>query len=787
MGTAPVSIPTFLTLELSDVATNDVKVQVTPNSTDATSIDFELGSLLLTIPAGSKKVSTSIKVNGTALKTWDKSVSLIFTSLDSGYRLSAYTSEFVIVDPRAASLAVAPMFPVNGANWNSYILSGYSAKKAWHISPYIKLRPDQWGVTDTPCPISATTTCLQGGELKKVVVTHKKNCTNLSMDDSEGAFEWRCADNVSPIYFYSVGFKKGKGLKNLISPTTFAWKTMSVTLNQSGSSIGSATPAPWWTNTINVLNAGNINSGGAAARLSLSSANEVYVVNGNLTSRGIKITADGIALVTLPGSSLLAAGTSDATDCRPAAWPSGIQDCFIWIDQRHRVWIEGKYNGHSSNQMVIADGMSMVTPHQSLRFHGIDVIGDSNMIVVSFGRGTIFSDINIVNMSNTNGGIYTGLSTWPQLIYDSVVTGGFGIYMGTTGFDSKVYKSKSIGSSQGVTFVGGLGTFQRSVVANSASIGISGSFSGTTIVDSVIANNTSIGINAFGPTAILNSSIFQNSGVGIYAQGSDSIISNTITANNGGVGISVGATSGPSKFLGIASIDNTTSEISFENNAFDATFSNYLKLGTLATKCSYGTGTTTLGVGTADCISANGNTFTRTVGHAGYSLFKGYTNDTANLHGSSGWSGLAFASITDYVNFESLSRIWTPLSTGAWPNGASRGKCASGSCGIFDFTFGTGGAAFKNINGIFSANLTCPEITRGSNSQSSSQIYTHLQGVAEYMLDGVGNEDGLCESDELCYFLPDVGISPNDPDTYVNTCVYEPNGGSITNVKIYGP
>ena len=63
----------------------------------------------------------------------------------------------------------------------------------------------------------------------------------------------------------------------------------------------------------------------------------------------------------------------------------------------------------------------------------------------------------------------------------------------------------------------------------------------------------------------------------------------------------------------------------------------------------------------------------------------------------------------------------------------------------------------------------------------------------EVIGDGIGNENGFCESNEACIFTPNVGayqghgnlVSANTPVSNTPTCSDIGTGGTITNVTLY--
>lgn len=772
----------FFTITMNRPVTVSTEIQITPASQYADADDFVISATSITFAAGEQQKTVSLTVKGNSGSAdFEKDVNVDWVPV--GSTLSPVASSFKITDPQALLLTVAPFFPTNGSNWNSYV-SG--TESLYHISRILTTDLIAASIPDSPCVFTYSTPCLHGGEVKKVVISNRKSCTGLSLTDSAGAFVWKCSASSVPTTFYSVGFQKGKGLKDLISPTGNAWKTLTVSLSENASVVSTSSAATWWTNTVTPLNTANINSGGAAARLTLASANTVYAVTENIASRGINIDEAGIAIVVLPGATLSPTATVASVDCRPA-WPSGVQPCFIWNKSKHFVWLEGSIKGASGNYFFVIDrSISGFSFTYNFRGHGLNVdLQGANGIFVNYAGNTVYSDSTFKNgaWGIIDDTVVFNLFhdiTIDNMSWGGIDTGWMSAY--TKMFNIRVNNSGVSGTQSAIKQSGQYGVLQHFSARNS-NIGVTNESSQHVIIDGLAANNN----KGFYGTNVDSNSFFHltashNGSSGFeHTFGPYQLMFHNILSTNNAKGF---LAAGEETIFGLSSIDNTSSEIEIIADSSNIVWNNYLNLGSTTPACVYGTNLTNVGLTNATCDAASSSAFTKTSGINGSSLYAGYKNDTINENGSDGLLGILFSSITDNFFFENQKRNWIFLDTNAWPNSANRGKCASGLCGIYDFTLTTAAPNLKNINGTFAANSACPAITKGSNA---IPLYVPaLQGTAEYMLDGIGNDDGLCNSDETCYFIPNAGAGLNEPWNYTQTCLYDPDGSATTNVTIYG-
>ena len=53
--------------------------------------------------------------------------------------------------------------------------------------------------------------------------------------------------------------------------------------------------------------------------------------------------------------------------------------------------------------------------------------------------------------------------------------------------------------------------------------------------------------------------------------------------------------------------------------------------------------------------------------------------------------------------------------------------------------------------------------------------------------DGIGDDDGLCESDEHCTCSPNFGAWQGGPGTQGQPCIFDDAQGSVRGVTIFAP
>ncbi|MFC1609729.1 right-handed parallel beta-helix repeat-containing protein, partial [Myxococcota bacterium] len=141
--------------------------------------------------------------------------------------------------------------------------------------------------------------------------------------------------------------------------------------------------------------------------------------------------------------------------------------------------------------------------------------------------------------------------------------------------------------------------------------------------------------------------------------------------------------------------------------------------------------------------------------------------------------------ITDWSGFESAYRFWG-VDGSTFPTDTNRGRCVGDTCRIWDVALSATDIQLYNISGIFIADAPCPVSASGDEALTDYQTppNTFLANATELVLDGAGDDDGLCESNEACLYSPHIGAYQGAGDTATRTCVFQ--NGAVSNVTLYG-
>ncbi|MBY0416157.1 MAG: hypothetical protein K2Q18_18435, partial [Bdellovibrionales bacterium] len=755
--------------------TVDTVVTVIANSSNATDPgDYSINTTTLTIPAGSTSASIDLTIAGDVTSREQEEMVRFTFTLPGTFTPNTIIHDLRIVDNDPLILTVNPFYPVNGANWNDYVVANTQTK----LTRYYKNSALGFPVTDVEC-LANSGNCWHGGELKKVIVSDRTSCTNLSMQDSEDALAWRCQENGTlPIYFYSVGFKKAKGLQNFINISANDFKTLKVVLKENSSTVGESTLLKWWTNPIVKYDSGNINSTGST-RLNLNTAGTIYTFDGNLVTVGIDVNNSKIGLLVTTGSTLTSSVTfNKSTDCRPAT--GGVQACVLKVAGQSRVWIEGNFDMTSANGVdsgIIID--KNVVSNFSSRIHNTQLTG-SNIIL---------SNVNYFQISdfygkNMDAGIYedtVGYAVYNDIKLDS--PGPVGISGAWLGMFSRYFNIEiNHATSKGFMLSTMFNTLNYFKITNS-NTGLEHKGNTNYISDGLLAGNNTGVLNSYTDNSTIGHiSAVNNSTYGFREDFGNYLLLNNVLATNNNVGLLTGTMD--SKHYNMYLIDNVTNEIQLPNGASDTSFFGNLRIGTGMNPCAYLGATTNAGVASGNCAQSGASSFALSTADSN-TFFKGFTNDTLNLNGANGLSGFSSGSISDWLSFENIFRSWSKFdSMKFFPDIALSGRCSIGNCGIFDYSLNTL-SPLESINGVFVENAPCPAITKGSNHILHNGN-SFLQGAIEFVLDGYGNDNGLCEANERCYFNPGAGAMLREPWNFTKTCAYDPDGSALTGITIYG-
>jgi hypothetical protein len=167
------------------------------------------------------------------------------------------------------------------------------------------------------------------------------------------------------------------------------------------------------------------------------------------------------------------------------------------------------------------------------------------------------------------------------------------------------------------------------------------------------------------------------------------------------------------------------------------------------------------------------------------------TSDTTNPVSATA----PYASVTNWIDFDSPFRAWGPQG-GAFPSSTNLGPCLAGDeCEIWDWRLAnsgqnpvlntSGNPAILNSNEPFTGASNCPAAVDGSYTVTDQQGHTFLANAIEVVGDGLGNENGLCESGETCIYAPNFGSYQGQGDfTGETPCIFH-DGSAVKGVTMY--
>jgi hypothetical protein len=109
------------------------------------------------------------------------------------------------------------------------------------------------------------------------------------------------------------------------------------------------------------------------------------------------------------------------------------------------------------------------------------------------------------------------------------------------------------------------------------------------------------------------------------------------------------------------------------------------------------------------------------------------TGDTANASDSSGTA--AYSTTLDFFNFDNAFRSWGKSHADAFGTTNHRGRCSSGTCQIWDYSLQRNDTTL--LNASTSVKSTC--------SSGPCPLANEVYG------DGIGDNDGVCETGDVCF------------------------------------
>ncbi|WP_455207854.1 right-handed parallel beta-helix repeat-containing protein, partial [Kaarinaea lacus] len=516
----------------------------------------------------------------------------------------------------------------------------------------------------------------------------------------------------------------------------------------SGNPVAKTPTNTWWGNSVIAANSGG----------SLNSEGVIYIVTMD-PSANYTINADKVGLVIQPGLEMTGAGGGSS----------------IYADGFSYVWFEGKINISSSNNGILWDDVSnSVMRAAHVRGTALGSIGSINLRNCPNNR---ISNIRIANAAAH--GLVLNNSSYNTV--SDVIT--------TNSNDAGIYLTNSHHNR-----LAGVITANNDNASNADGGGML--FAGSadnTVVNATIVNNRLSGFAlSNSPNNILMNIVGANNYTSFYIVNN----SNKITAAN------------------LVMVDNSRHGV-YLNNVSNNNFTGILKIGNnggincrvsdaptapglISTSCTDTglDGSATYAGQLSDAILETGSTTSSSF------IGKVLVDDAANASDSNG--DATFAEITDWLNFENNYRSWglngDPFPSlnnkGPLPSCDGSGATNETECitnigtwrtdgRIWDWSLAlgdigdNGGAVLHQVLVLPSADDTI------THTWSDTTTSTFLKHAVEILGDAIGNDDGLCESNEACIYTPNIASYQGEGNLISAGPFMDSMSGGLTGVILY--
>lgn len=729
--------------------------------------------------------------------------------------------EVVASAAQVLEVSVEPTFST-AEKWNQYVENNA-------VTPYggTGLACDGDGTIDGGARAGETANwnaCLNGGELRKVVLSHLSSCQGLELIESLDAFEWTCAVESGKPTFFTTRLRATKNLSDLLNSTGTGWEPNSVEIKKSGTRVAYSADAVWWPTTpvvaIDALTAatpGATNIAGITAVDNGSSGNvdayridtaAVYTVNSNLDTVGLNINVDGAAFIVRPGFTLrfVSSGNNNCAD--PTLEPGNTRACLLAAGTQNYLWIEGNYNANSAAHYPI----------------GLDV-GVFHQVRNTYTQKALYSGINTaaVQFSQFRRN-YARLNT------------SKGIYLSNSDFNRVIDFRADNNTSDGVMLTAGSdgNILQRLHLSNNTQGGITVSASNNnTFTEMLIASNDQAGYLQGSSSGNISShfTFYANSTAGWAAQsaGANNVVAQGVILNTANRGIFLHVVDN-THLANIVSVGNGGRGMQTQSTADQTIVTrNFIISGNAGNQCDIGASTgTSVSTDAVQVCGGDNPTYALDV-HNPVDLSTSFlglvTDDSENgttslSTGTSGIPGVvALASVLDWRNFQSFFRFWGEGDNTTLLHSTNRGRCDSGNCAAWDLAlasasplFATSGA-FSSANGAYTSGQNCPSAAHGDFTlaelrgaeisgdsigdddgncefgEACANSKAFLINALEVLDDGVGNEDGLCNTGEQCWYSPHFGVFQGETPTVLpnSSCTFEDGTGAlpVTGVTLF--
>lgn len=582
--------------------------------------------------------------------------------------------------------------------------------------------------------------CIHAGLMRFASVPGQTSCSGITGEDSLGAFEWVCDDSTAVVRLVSVDFAQAKSMSDLIDFGASQFKNNLLRVYKGGSLIASSSLTAWYDNSIVSANTGGtLNTAG----------NEIYLITAN-PNTPITLSGSNLALVGQPG--LVVTGSA-ATDEN------------VLTVSGHFNYIETTVDASSDTTGILLSASNFSTLRNSRvtnsKSHGIEVTNsDANLLKYIWlsGNGTNGTAYNLNVAANSDYNVIDHAVVSRSLNYGIAVDGVASKVSNSTFFEN---------TAEGLFFESANGILFNITTFNNGSYGLR-------------IDNSSTDVSVYNVTAVNNA----DSGVAIYWQSDNAIVRNILGVNNVNDG------------LVISDVDNSTVEnVVGAQNSSDAYETNtstghsyygqFRFLNNGSSPCTIDTSGTPGMTGACVVTTGDGNVIKDTTNSIlmNNSFLAKVASDSVNgTAGVSASATIAIGSVSDWLFFENQWRGWGNNGAG-FIDATNRGKC-SATCQVYDWrlsssdTGNAGAPVVLNLNSLFNNGDAGSAITH---TDSSAGTVTFLKNAVEVMYDYVGNDNGLCESNETCIYTPNAGSYQGDGAFAVQSFT---DGAALSNVRL---
>ncbi len=536
------------------------------------------------------------------------------------------------------------------------------------------------------------------------------------------------------------------------------------------------------------------------------------------------ITAGKIALVIKPGVILTGPGTASTAifaDTKNFLWVEGIIAYAARTDFRGLDWITVKFSvlHNLSVSNSAANGISLFSSDSNRLFFitstrnkgvGVALVSSSN------------NTLSIVNANSNSSGINLSSSSNNDLSHIFTFSNnGIG------------------GDGRGIIIIQSDNNSLTDVIAaDNVSVGVDVARSSNNTLSNITAINNRGGVNlssSSSSNSLLNITIANTGFVsGLFLSGTvNNTLSNITITNSASYGALIKSNSSNNALMNIAAANHDLSGITLQSSSSNNTFSNtsvaniigatgtgfsldtssnnyftgLFKTGNNSTSNCSVTGGTLPGLVDTTCGNNGASDAALTTGVTHAASFVGkVTSDLANTSDTNGTATYpASTSGFNWVGFDNIYRGWG-VDGSAFPNADNQQQWTAGTGRIWDWSLAngdTGDAGNPVLQNVLSVQLNgnaantiehawvgtaanqtaCTALVPGSvwNALDDCRS-TYLRNATEVVSDTIGNNNGLCESNETCLFTANIG-SYQGHGTLISAGVFT-DGDTLTGITL---